>query len=379
MAHTDFSRGWSVVVPIHNGSRHLGLFWEALQDAVDGDTEILLVDDGSSEDVLAAMPGALANPAVQVIRHRVPQGFARSVNAGLRASSGRTLFILNSDLILEPRSLASLAATLAHTPRAGIAAATLCFPQTGGVQHAGIAFSETNHCHVFAHLPATYPLVQRPRTVQGVAFAACAIRREVIDSVGLLNEAYFNSYEDFDYCFRVLEAGWSLHVDPEARGQHWERQSGPIRSVLRKDNVARLWRDWGSRIVPDLGRYVRESWLHAVAADAGVADVEYTLVDLARSRMAEDVLLAIRTGEAPAPVGDRWDFTQRSARSPELWLPLTLPVHASRHPRPFLYLVDSITDLRENHYWFALRRAVVDRELVFDTCGNVLPVGPALP
>jgi hypothetical protein len=72
-------------------------------------------------------------------------------------------------------------------------------------------------------------------------------------------------------------------------------------------------------------------------------------------------------------VGERWDFSQRGSRDGELWLPLVLPVHASRHPRPFLYLVDSFTDLRENHYWFALRRGVVEHEIVFDTCGNVLP------
>ena len=195
----------------------------------------------------------------------------------------------------------------------------------------------------------------------------------MVDFVGPLNEGYYNSYEDFDYCFRVLAAGWTLQVDPGARGQHWERQSGPVRTVLRKDNVARLWRDWGSRIVPDLGHYVGEGWADASAADPRLAEPEYTLVSLARNRMAADVLAAIDSGTVPVRVGERWDFSQRGSHGGELWLPLVLPVHASRHPRPFLYLVDSFRDLRENHYWFALRRGVVEHEMVFDTCGNVLP------
>lgn len=377
MTQLDACASWSVVVPIHNGSRHLGLFWQSLQRAITSRTEVLLVDDGSSENVLAAMPGAASHPAVRVLRHPRPRGFASAVNAGLRESSGHVLFILNSDLILDPRCLTSLAATLDSDPRVGIAGATLCFPQTGGIQHAGIAFSETNHCHVFAHLPEGHRLVSRPRRVQAIAFAACAMRRQVVDSVGLLNEAYFNSYEDFDYCFRAIEAGWILQVDPGARGQHWERQSGPVRTVLRKDNVARLWRDWGSHIAPDLGRYVGESWADVTADNPELAEPEYTLIDLARGRMAVDVLAAIGSGTVPVRVGERWDFSQRGSRHAELWLPLVLPVHASRHPRPFLYLVDSFTDLRENHYWFALRRAIVDHEIVFDTCANVIPTNPA--
>ncbi|HEX2207697.1 MAG TPA: glycosyltransferase [Longimicrobium sp.] len=373
MRQPDTCCSWSVVVPIHNGSRHLGLFWESLKRAITPHTEVLLVDDGSSEDILAAMPGAASHPAVRVFRHRQARGFASAVNRGLTECSGRVIFILNSDLILEPRCLQSLAATLARDPGVGIVGATLSFPQTGGIQHAGIAFSETNHCHVFAHLPADHRLVSGPRQVQGIAFAACALRRAVVETVGLLNDGYFNSYEDFDYCFRVVAAGWTLQVDPGARGQHWERQSGPIRAVLRKDNVARLWRDWGSRIVPDLGRYVGESWADASAADPRLLEPEYTLVTLARNRMAADVLATIDAGIVPVRVGERWDFSQRGSRHTELWLPLVLPVHASRHPRPFLYLVDSFTDLRENHYWFALRRAVVEHEIVFDTCGNVLP------
>jgi GT2 family glycosyltransferase len=362
-----------LVVPIHNGSRHLGWFWKTLLKATDSRTEIILVDDGSGEDIFAAMSGCRENPAVKIIRHDVPRGFASAVNAGLNTARGEYLYILNSDLILEPNCLHSLRVAAQSDPQIGIVSATLFFPQTGGVQHAGIAFSETNHCHVFAHLPAHHPLVGLAREVQAVAFAACCIPRWAFERVGQLNEYYFNSYEDFDYCFRVLETGGKIIVHPGARGHHWERQSGPIRSVLRKDNVARLWRDWGSRLIPDLNRYLAESWAYVATGHTRAIQADYTVLVLARGRMSVDVLDAIDSGCVPLRIAETWHLPQKDASGARHWLPLILPVHADQHPRPFAYVVDSFTDLSENRYWFSMRHSVVDEELVIDLCGNILP------
>jgi hypothetical protein len=95
-------------------------------------------------------------------------------------------------------------------------------------------------------------------------------------------------------------------------------------------------------------------------------------VDLARGRMAEDVLAAVRSERVPVRIVEEWRFSRRDNVEARHWLPLVLPLYADRHPRPFVYLVDSFTDLAENRYWFALRRSVVDQELVIDLCGNVL-------
>ena len=38
------------------------------------------------------------------------------------------------------------------------------------------------------------------------------VRREVLEDVGLLDEAYFFSFEDLELCLRARRAGWKIEV-----------------------------------------------------------------------------------------------------------------------------------------------------------------------
>lgn len=65
-------------------------------------------------------------------------------------------------------------------------AGVLLYPQTGGVQHCGISFSETLGRHLYLNA-RTSDLPDSPYTVQLAAFALFAMTRKVKDSVGLLD------------------------------------------------------------------------------------------------------------------------------------------------------------------------------------------------
>ena len=54
-----------------------------------------------------------------------------------------------------------------------------------------------------------------------------------------------------------------------------------------------------------------------------------------------------------------------------LWLAMELPHRAMVSPTPYIYLVDRLSQLSENHLWFESRRQVVDAELVMDTVAVV--------
>ena len=46
------------------------------------------------------------------------------------------------------------------------------------------------------------------------------IRREVFDAIGLLDEAYFFSFEDLDFCFRARHAGFETVLAGDATAYH---------------------------------------------------------------------------------------------------------------------------------------------------------------
>ena len=85
--------------------------------------------------------------------------------------------------------------------------------------------------------PGRFPSKRRPALVpvevESVLAAVLVVRREVIDQVGPLPEAYFFFLEETDWCWRMRRAGWKvLHV-PDARAIHCSGASSK-----RKDPVA---------------------------------------------------------------------------------------------------------------------------------------------
>src|SRR5947209_8671216 len=161
----------SLIMPIFNGFGHLPSLWESLAPHLDDNTELIIIDDGSSRDICQYLPGAREHRAVRVFRNPRPYGISRAVNTGLRASTGDYLFIMNSDLILLPNTLSSLVRALQEDQSIGMISSKLVYPQTAGVQHLGLAYSETNHFHVFRHAPENHPLASRRREVQALATA----------------------------------------------------------------------------------------------------------------------------------------------------------------------------------------------------------------
>ncbi|MEW9125127.1 MAG: glycosyltransferase, partial [Thermotaleaceae bacterium] len=48
------------------------------------------------------------------------------------------------------------------------------------------------------------------------------VRRETIEQVGLLDEAFFMYGEDIDWCYRIKQAGWKIIYYPETKIIHYK-------------------------------------------------------------------------------------------------------------------------------------------------------------
>ena len=112
----------SVIVPVYNRA---GFVAEALRSALDqecpGGMEIVVVDDGSSDDtpaVLAAL--AEEHPEIRVLRQE-NAGPAHARNHAMREARGEFLAPLDSDDIWLPGKLASQVALLDAHPDAAFA------------------------------------------------------------------------------------------------------------------------------------------------------------------------------------------------------------------------------------------------------------------
>lgn len=109
----------SVIIPVHNRPQLLQTALESILAQSFTDYEILVVDDGSTVELLGAVP-ALNHPAVRYLRQpNAGAGAAR--NSGLAAAGGEFMSFLDSDDVMLPDNLRLLHQCLADQPAAAVA------------------------------------------------------------------------------------------------------------------------------------------------------------------------------------------------------------------------------------------------------------------
>jgi Glycosyltransferases involved in cell wall biogenesis len=105
------SPAFSVIVPLYNEEANLPILQEELRVALSGlDYEIIFVDDGSV-DRTAERIKAAGN--IRVIRFEKNSGQSAAIYAGLTASRGATVVVIDGDLQNDPADIPKLLAEIA--------------------------------------------------------------------------------------------------------------------------------------------------------------------------------------------------------------------------------------------------------------------------
>ncbi len=220
-------------------------------------TEVLVVDnastDGSVEMVRREFPG------VRLIALDRNLGFSGGNNAGIRASRGKYLFLLNPDTIAHPGSIAMLADYMEAHPEAGIIGPRLLNPdgtlQPSRRRFPTMATALIESTPLQRWLPNA-PILRRfyildradaeTQEVDWVSGAALMCRREALMQAGMLDPGYFMFSEEVDLCRRVSNAGWRIVYLPEAEITHYGGQSTgqdvPSRHIRFNTSKARYFR-----------------------------------------------------------------------------------------------------------------------------------------
>ncbi len=210
----------SVVTPAFNTARYLADAVHSVLAQTFTDLELVLVDDGSTDDTLhVAQRLATEDARVRVVA--IPNGGpAGARNAALEAARGDFIALLDSDDVIFPHYLASQLAVLAASPDAAIVTANAVnrggganfdgkpyWPQTSGIQklRLGDVISQED----------------------GVCILS-VFRRCVYASIGGFNPV-FSGNEDYEFWVRAALAGFVIVRNYEPLGVY-RRHEGSLSS-----------------------------------------------------------------------------------------------------------------------------------------------------
>lgn len=223
----------TAVVLAYGEQPHLVAVVDALLASTGVDVDVVLVDNGCTTPPLDDLR---RRPGVTVLDPGVNTGFTGGCNLGAAASSSPLLAFVNSDALVAPGALASLAET-ALRPGVGLASASLRLAADPDLLN-----SAGNPVHVLGlswagHLgePAAEHAVAGP--VTSATGAAFAVRREVWDQLGGFTEPLFAYCEDADLSLRTWQLGHTVEYVPEAVVvHHYEFSRNPAKFYLLERN-----------------------------------------------------------------------------------------------------------------------------------------------
>jgi GT2 family glycosyltransferase len=210
----------SVIVLNWNGLRYLDVCFDAvLNQRVSGGVELIMVDNGSTDDSVAYVRRKW--PSICIVEAGRNLGFAAGNNAGIQAASGRHIVLLNTDTCVQPDWLARLVDAADSDERIGAVASKLVFmADPGEIQNAGsLLLSDGSGADRGFH-ERDHGQYDRVEEVFGACGAAVLYRREMLEDVGRFDDTFFMYYEDTDLSWRMRLRDWKVLYEPRAVVHH---------------------------------------------------------------------------------------------------------------------------------------------------------------
>lgn len=207
----------SIIIPNWNGARFLPGCLDSVWDQAAPDTEIIVVDNGSTDESLEILA---KYPEITVIRNAENLGFAAAVNQGIFAMRGRYAVLLNNDTVVQPGWLKALVTVMEAHPRAFSAASLMLrMDETGAVDDAGDNYTILGWGYKRRDgKPACEE--KKSRRVFSSCGGAAIYRRKTLEAIGGMDEAFFAYMEDMDLGWRAILRGRENRYCPEARVLH---------------------------------------------------------------------------------------------------------------------------------------------------------------
>jgi len=227
---------FSIVIPTYNSSRVLRRCLEAIKRFEYPEFEIIVVDDGSTDDTDSMIKDY---PDVKYIR-QTNQGPAAARNKGAEAASGELIFFTDADCVPPPDILARYVSHFINSDHVGMGGGYRTFNADKPV--ARYIGREIQYRH------------RQARTGRIMAFGTynCVFSRQVFLAAGGFDTEFkYASGEDFDFCYRLVESGhklafesdifvWHEHPDSIANyfKQQYKRGASRTRNIVRHKTTA---------------------------------------------------------------------------------------------------------------------------------------------
>jgi GT2 family glycosyltransferase len=190
--------------------------------------EVIIIDNASEDGTVEALVELF--PEVEVIANKDNRGFSAANNQGIVASKGRRVALLNPDTLLTENSFKKIIDFMEEHPEFSILGTGIVdennqpcpirlwedTPQDAVLKIIGL-YNPASELKKMGLMRA-----KEAKVISGCCFV---VSRDLIESIGLMDENYFLYNEEDDLCRRARKVGKKICFYPETSVQHLHGQS----------------------------------------------------------------------------------------------------------------------------------------------------------
>ncbi len=200
----------SVIIPVHNGAKHIGRCLDAVFASSYTALEVIVVDDCSTDDtvVVARQKG------VSVYQVTMKSGPAAARNYGAGRARGEILLFIDVDVEVRRETISSVVEDFRQNPEI----ATVFGSYDDAPAEKNFLSQYRNLFHHFHH--------QQSSTKAFSFWAGCgAIKKDVFKELEGFNQERYNmsSIEDIELGYRLCERGYQILLDKRLQVKHLKR------------------------------------------------------------------------------------------------------------------------------------------------------------
>jgi glycosyltransferase involved in cell wall biosynthesis len=202
----------SFVMPAYNAGAWIGAAISSVLTQSDHDVELVVVDDGSTDDTYAIAEGF--GDRITLV-HQDNAGLSAARNVAIQHCAGDFIGLCDSDDILLPNYVAAVRETLASAPgRTWVTSRSVALTDDGLEEFQSFPFGEIGRDG------------QRQAILQGNFVSIFSVfPRAMVDEIGVFDEA-LRRCEDWEYWARAIHSGWRVAFQPKVAACYRRQGSG---------------------------------------------------------------------------------------------------------------------------------------------------------
>lgn len=222
----------SVIIVNYNVKHYVYQCLQSLRKAAEGiDWEVFVVDNNSSDGSVKYLKEQYPPsdfPQLQIIANNDNPGFGKANNQAIRMAKGDYILLANPDTFASEDTLRRCLDFMDQHPDTGCLGVKMLYadgtfaPESRrGVPTPWASFCKITrlsklfpHSKSFGNYYMQHLPIDEPAQVEIISGAFMMFKREVVEQIGVFDEAFFMYGEDIDISYRMLKAGYHNYYLP---------------------------------------------------------------------------------------------------------------------------------------------------------------------